>query len=198
MRPSTGCAGPGGWSARHAPRRPGRQPAPCGAPHDAWLPARVRAGTAGMAAALPPGRAQPACCSWFSSLCRVAMSLAEFTVTSKRAWAQVVKLPVCELNQSDQVEPPTPHDWDTVADDVVGVLSLQVANGVPFSLPEKLTVIVTMTFGAFAVVTDTLLLTVHDTAALQLAPNLIFSSGRTMASGSTAPRSACASACRAA
>jgi hypothetical protein len=67
------------------------------------------------------------------------MSPAEFTVTSKRAWAQVLKLPVCELNQSDQVAPPTPHDWDTVANDVVGVRVrfLQVANGVPLSLPEK-------------------------------------------------------------
>jgi hypothetical protein len=57
-----------------------------------------------MAAPLP-GSAQRACCSWFSSLCRAAMSLAEFTVTSKCAWAQVVKSPVCELNHPDQTEP---------------------------------------------------------------------------------------------
>src|SRR5260370_4856012 len=108
-----------------------------------------------------------------------------------------MKLPVCELNHPDQTEAPTPHDCDTEARDVATVVSVQVANGVPFSVAEKLTVILTRTVAEpAAAATVTLLLTVHDVGALQSGPKRIFSTGRTTASGSTAPCSACTSACR--
>jgi hypothetical protein len=124
------------------------------------------------------------------------MSLAEFTVTSKCALAQVVKLPVCELNHRGHTEPPTRHDCDTVAAGVARVVSAQVANALPPWIAEKSMVIVTRNLGEFGEVTVTLLLIVHDTAALQLAPNLIFSTGTTNAPGSTAPAIACTSMCR--
>ncbi len=125
------------------------------------------------------------------------MSRAEFMVASKCASAHVKKLRVWEVNHPDHTGPLSPQAGVAVAPCATGTVSLQDANAAPCSVPEKSTVILSRTVGVVGSFTDTLPLTVHDTTALQSEWNRSSCTWVTMAPGSTAPRSARTSACKA-
>src|SRR5229473_7046543 len=137
-------------------------------------------------------------CSAVSWFCRAAISPGVLMVTLNEAEAQVLKSLAWELIHRAQTGGPRPQVGVALAACAVAArtVSVQVANERPFLVPEKPTVIATVTSADPGSDTDTLMLTVHEVLPLQLLWNWMFCSGLTVASGSGAPCSCRTSPCR--